>query len=95
MTEEICRLCILFYAAVDVHTKLCQIERKRNFEFNQGPLLCENFAKTTGDNPKLGLVNVDMPYNTSHNQNLYALSQRGSHMAKTKYKNDYHDRETL
>ena len=52
----------------DVHTKFGQIlsissrdiERKRNFDINQGPQLRQNFAKMMGNNPKLDLVNVDV-----------------------------------
>ena len=41
---------------VDVHTKFGQIlsigsqdiEWKRNYDVNQGPLLCQNFAKNDG-----------------------------------------------
>ena len=53
---------------VDVHINFSQIlsicsrdiERKRNSDVNQGPLLRQNDAKMTGNNPKLDLVNVNM-----------------------------------
>ena len=63
---------------VDVHTKFGQIlsihsqdiERKRNFDVNQGPLITPSkfFEKkkkkkkteTTDNNPKLGLVHLDV-----------------------------------
>ena len=31
-----------------------------NTEFNQGLKFCQKFAKMTGNNPKLDLVNVDV-----------------------------------
>ena len=56
---------------VDVHTNFGNIlsirsqdiEWKRNYDVNQGPLLCQNFAKMRGNNPKLDLVNVDVHTN--------------------------------
>ena len=35
------------------------IERKRNFDVNQGPLLWYKYAKKTCNNPKLDLVNIN------------------------------------
>ena len=52
----------------DVHTKFGwilsirsqDIERKRNSDVNQGPLLRQILRKMTSNNPKLDLVNVDV-----------------------------------
>ena len=53
---------------VDAHKKIGQIlticsqgfEQKQNSDINQGPKLCQKFAKkTTGNNLKLDLVNID------------------------------------
>ena len=71
----------LYLVYFDAHKKIGQIlsicsqgiERKQNSDSNQGPKLCQKFAKMTGNNPKLDLVNVDV--HTNFGQILSMCSQ--------------------